>query len=212
MILKRTTVLLLTASLAALSACDRKQSAPEQTPAAPAPGAAPQPAPQTAAPASTPRASTSDEDHTTQATPQGAVFIFTDAMAKGDFMLASQVSDPTSVGYADLVKLADAFKIAAERNPDQASQLEAVIAILSNGWVGLQTEMISMREDRARFNFTFRSGATRAVDVIESNGIWRIFIPEKLIDASFSAASPDADREDGEPEDDYDDFDDEDEG
>lgn len=205
MILQRIIVLLLAASLTALSACDRKQSAPE-TPAAPAPSAASQPTPQTAA---TPRASTSDEDHTTQATPQGAVFIFTDAMAKGDFMLASQVSDPTSVGYADLVKLADAFKIAAERNPNQASQLDAVIAILSNGWEGLQTEMISMREDRARFNFTFRSGVTRPVDVIENNGIWRIFIPEKLIDASFSAASPDADREDGEPEDD---FDDEDEG
>ncbi len=173
---------LITPLTLALAACEDKKPA-AAPPSAPPSGTAPAtPAPQTAAPQSPAASATAPAP--TQETPEGAMQLFINAVKKGDFMAASDLCDPSSLGHKELLEMAEAVELARgikERSNDD-SALTLILAAFTSPYANATFKKVTEQPPRARVELTLLGDTTpKTIDLSQIQGKWFLVAPQDIV-------------------------------
>ncbi len=125
----------------------------------------------------------------TQESAEGVLALFTDALKQGDFAGAAAVSDPSSIGYESLTRFAESLEQAAS-NPQAEGFVETLRSMYSTPWEGAKSTAVSIRDERAKYDVTFSNGYSLSLDIVKSDGLWQIFLPEGFLDVGVEKKNP----------------------
>lgn len=163
-----------------LAACEDKKPAPAPVPTSGSGAAAPAPAPQAAALAPT----SATAPAPTQATPEGTMQLFINAVKKGDFMAAADLCDPSSVGHKELLLMAEAVDRARdikERSNDD-SPLTLILAAFTSPYANATFKKVTEQPPRARVELTLLGDTTpKTVDLSQLQGKWFLIAPQDIV-------------------------------
>lgn len=138
----------------------------------------------------------------TQATSEGALKLFIEAMKKGDFHKVVELSDPGSEAYEDLQKMAEAFDPdKANPNIDKAT-FEVIKEFFTKPWKDVETKLVAEQGTRAQYELKFyyvddktkerKKGEDRTVDLNQFEGNWRVLVSSQLMKPATPQTIPGA--------------------
>lgn len=138
----------------------------------------------------------------TQATSEGALKLFIEAMKKGDFKRVVELCDPGSEAYEDLQKMAEAF------DPDKANPnidknvLATIREFFTKPWMDVETKLVAEQGTRAQYELKFfyidekdkqrKKGEDRTVDLNQFEGVWRVLVSSQMMKPATPQTVPGA--------------------
>jgi hypothetical protein len=136
----------------------------------------------------------------TQATSEGAVRLFIEAMRKGDFQRVVNLTDPGSAAYEDLQKMADAFDPEkANPNIDKAT-MEVIREFFTKPWKDVEHKQVTEQGSRAQYTLIFhyvdektkerKRGEDRTIDLNQFEGQWRVLVSSELMKPATPVSTP----------------------
>lgn len=136
----------------------------------------------------------------TQATSEGTVKLFIEAMKKGDFGQVVELSDPGSEAFEDLQKMADAFDPAkANPNIDKAT-FDVIKDFFTKPWKDVEHKQVTEQGARAQYSLSFyymdaktnerKKGEDRTLDLNLFEGKWRVLVSSQLMKPATPTAMP----------------------
>jgi len=126
------------------------------------------------------------------ATAEGAVRIWVEAMARGDFETVIFATDPTSPVFKELQDMAASFAEAAANEDVPPAMTEWLIGVFTGPWKGAEMVVIAERENQAQFEVALSNGETKTVNLGRYGGSWRVIADDELMKPGKSIPEPPA--------------------
>lgn len=124
----------------------------------------------------------------TQETAEGAAKLFAAAMASGDFMRASELTDPTCEGRGKLEELVLLLDDAKKKGGEAEMVVGFLTATFSKPWQGAKAAISAQEGRNARCRYTLASNDTRDVTLQNTDGKWYVFATEEVMAVSKTQA------------------------
>jgi hypothetical protein len=138
----------------------------------------------------------------TQATSEGTVKLFVEAMKSGDFKRAVELSDQGSEEFENLQKMAEAFDPADPNNqvPDKKHMLDVVRDAFTRPWKDVEVKLVAEQGTRAQYTLSIfyidektkerKKSEDRTMDLNQFEGRWSVLVSSQLMKPVMPANMP----------------------